>query len=112
RDGRDDRQQGRRLRVQLREAETEGQRGYEQDAAADTEQAGEDAGQEAESDREQHDPHQTSSLTPTAASMAAQRSGSVGPASRCWSAVPAIAPAAAGRPTSAAAPGFSSPWKP
>ena len=50
-DGRDDREQRRRLGVQLRQAEPR-QRRDEEDAAADAEEAGEHAGDDAEEHRE------------------------------------------------------------
>src|SRR5438093_2727319 len=108
--GRQDREQARRFRVELAEAEDERQRGHEQDPAAYAEQAGKHAGYAAEAARRDQRPHQTSMRTPSAASRAAKAIESVRLASCCWSAVPTTAPAAAGRPTTAAASGFTSPW--
>src|SRR5438067_3561701 len=110
--GRDDREQRARLRVELRQAECEGQRRHEEDAAADAEQARHHPGDEPDRDREHDRPHQTSNFTPSPTSKRAKSSDRVRLARRCWSAVPATAPNAAGTPTIAAAPGFSSPWNP
>src|SRR5581483_7639518 len=105
--GREDGEQRRRLRVQLREAEHEHERRHEQDPAAHSEEPGEHAGEAADGDDE--DDRHTSSRTPTAASTNANRYVRRSRGIRCWSAVPATTPTTAGMPTSAAAPGFTSP---
>ena len=79
--GGDDGEQGRRLRVQLRQAERR-QRGHEQDPSADAEQAGEHAGDDAEN-RCQHVRHWSSSLTAIPTSSAAKRNDSVRTGKRC-----------------------------
>jgi hypothetical protein len=69
--GRDDGQQARRLGVDLRQAEDEGQGRHEEDPAADAEEAGENPCGDAETCGGDERPHQTRSLAPIAASSAA-----------------------------------------
>jgi len=106
---RQDRQQRGRLGVKLRESEHEGQRRHEEDSAPDAEEAREHTGHESQRAGREQRRHQMSSQTARPARSAAKASVRVRVASRCWSHVPRTAPAAAGSPTTAAAPGFSSP---
>ena len=99
--------------MQLREAEPERQRRDEQDPAADAEQPGEHAGRASPSAIASDDRPSDEQLHADAGEQQReeQRQRPVRRAAagaRCR----AIAPTAAGIPTSAAAPGFSSPWKP
>src|SRR4029079_6257746 len=110
RSGRQDREQRARLGVELRQAEHERQRRHEQDPAADAEQPGEYACDQSQHRRQRERPHQTSSQIAMPARSAANPSESVRAWMRCCRPVPSTAPTAAGRPTTAAAPGFSSPW--
>src|SRR6185312_16955054 len=98
--GRDDREQGARLGVQLRQPER-GQRRHEEDAAAHAEEAGEHTGDDAEEPGEDV-AHCSSILIAIATSSAAKSSESVRTGTRCCSAVPPAAPSAAGTPTSSA----------
>src|SRR5438128_503574 len=104
---RQDREQRRRLRVQLSQPEPECKRRHEDDAAAHAEQPGEHAAGEPDRDDEQN--RHTSNLTPTAASTNAKPYASLSTGTRCWIAAPATTPTTAGSPTSAAAPGLTSP---
>ena len=103
RDGRQDRQQRRRLGVDLRQPKRN-ERRHEEDPAADAEEAGEKPCCEAEADREDDRgrTHETSNQTASAASNPENASVSDRPETRCWTPVPTTAPAAAGRPTRAA----------
>src|SRR5207245_8082081 len=93
------------------QAEHEAEGRDEQNPAADAEEAREDSGGDTERGCGELHPHQTSRRTPTPASRSAKESERKRPVTRCWRAVPATAPTAAGRPTIAAAPGLISPWK-
>src|SRR5205814_223044 len=104
---REDREQRRRLGVQLREAEAEHERRHEQDPAADAEEPGEHSGEKPEQQHE-HDRH-ASNLIPTASRSAANAYESCRTGMRCCSEVPPTTPSIAGIPTSAAAPGLTSP---
>src|SRR5262249_46826940 len=107
--GRQDRRERRRLGVKLAQPESEESR-HEQDPAADSEQSGEHARGEAEHQRQHDGRHVVSSTTPTTTSSAANASESQRWCIRCWIAVPATAPMAAGSPISAAYPHSTSPW--
>ena len=110
-DGRDDREQRGRLRVELRQPEAERQRRDEEDAAADAEQAGEDAGEEPDADGERRS--STSDEQPDAdpaRSSCEERARASGSRAAAGARCRRSRPNAAGMPTSAAAPGFTSPW--
>src|SRR4051794_32325757 len=107
-DRRNDREQGRGLGVELREAEP-GQDGDEEDAAADPEETRQDPRDDAERDGEQIVAHCSSIRIAIATRSAAKRNESVRTGSRCWSVVPPSAPNAAGIPTSAAYAGLTWP---
>src|SRR5512133_1407169 len=107
--GREDCEQRGRFGVELGEAEDEREGRYEQGSATDAEEPGEHARDQAERARAEERPHQIRGQTPRAASNAANANESVRSARRCWSDAPTTAPTAPGRPTTAAAPGFTSP---
>jgi len=65
---------------------------------------------QAEERDDDHRSHATSSFTATPTRRSANASESQREAMRCCQRAPAIAPTAPGIPTSAAAPGFTSPW--
>src|ERR687886_612268 len=93
---RHDREQRGRLRVDLAEAEEDGQRGHEEDAAADAEEPGQDARERADDDRGDHRSARSAAATTrtTANSSRTVRTGT-----RCCSHVPATTPPTAGTPT-------------
>ena len=95
----DDREQGRRLRVQVGLAQHQRERRYEQDPAAHAEQAAGGARREPEQDCADL-LHYTSSSMATATSRPENISEIVRSEMRCCSDVPASTPATAGRPTS------------
>src|SRR5207248_11380497 len=100
----DDRGQDREQRGPCRGvlAETEpDEHGHEEDPAADAEHPGEHTREAAEDEREGV-AHLTNSQIAMPTRSPAKRSSTVRTRSRCWSAVPPIAPAAAGMPTRAA----------
>ena len=103
RDRRQDGEQRRPDRIVRLEAEGE-QRGDEQDPAAHAEHPGEDSGEQAHEGCEHFD-HDTKGQRATPRSSAEKRYVTTWAWSLTWSALPATALAAAGRPTSAAYPG-------
>src|SRR6476619_1295905 len=107
---RQDREQRSRLRVHLGKAENEHERRHEENSAADAEEAGQDAAGEAEDDDENL--AHTRRRIPTAVRRSENPSASVLPVNRCCSSTPSRTPPTAGRPISAAAPGFRSPCRP
>ena len=101
-DRRQDREQRRRLGIELREAEREQGRD-EEDPAADAEEARETPGREAEHEREEDVvASPTSSQIAIDDEQAGEREREPAAETRCWSAVPSDRAGAAGRPTSAA----------
>src|SRR3954454_16312451 len=94
---RHDRQQRRRLGIDLVEPEEHRQRGDEEDAAADSEQAGEQSRERADDDRGDHLSARSAAAT---TSTTANSSRTVRTGTRCCSQVPAITPPTAGTPTS------------
>src|SRR5581483_12153615 len=96
----DDREQRRRLRVELRQAEPR-QRRHEEDAAADPEEPREHARDDAEHDGERIG-HFTRRSTAIPTRSAANARDSTRVFTRCCSAAPPTAPAAAGTPSRAA----------
>jgi len=107
---RQDREQGRRFRVHLREPEHEYERRHEQDPPADPEQTGKDAAEQAENDSE--NVHQRRRRIATAVSRSEKPIVNVRVWSRCCRETPPIAPTAAGSPINAAEPILRSPWSP
>ena len=93
--------QRRGLAAQLREAEAERQRGHEDDAPADPEQAGEHPAREAERDGQRDVAHQAS-LAATTTITHANASCRCGPRTRLASVVPNSTPTTAGTPISRA----------
>ena len=99
----------RSLGVQLRQAEPERERRDEDDAAADAEEPGEDAADEP--DQRRRATIVIRAADPDGDEQEREAVGQLRTGTRCCSAVPASTPTTAGMPTSAAAPGFTSPCR-
>src|SRR5215207_1123114 len=106
---RNDRQQRRRLRLDLRLIEEDRERGHEEDPASHPEQA---TGQPARKAQDQGRDlaHGTISSTAITISRAAKRREITRSGTRCWTAVPTTTPAIAGTPTKAAFAGSTFPY--